>query len=123
MCMIIGNCTDYIHYEIGCDFICDTLCTKVLEGAQPPPSGNGWIVEDDNPNLIWEGKTLTIRCGPNQYNPNGENSSTITYSGSEWVQADPHFVCVNGEFSCIIVFLFSDTGHCLFIQLFMKHTR
>ncbi|ROT81329.1 putative complement factor H-related protein 4 isoform X2 [Penaeus vannamei] len=80
----------------------DFECYKMLEGAQPPPSGNGWIVEDDNPNLIWEGKTLTIRCGPNQYNPNGENSSTITYSGSEWVQADPHFVCVNVSASSIL---------------------
>ncbi|XP_042880536.1 complement factor H-related protein 4-like [Penaeus japonicus] len=74
----------------------DFECYEMLEDAQPPPSGSGWLVEgDDDPSLVWEGKTLAIRCGPSQHNPNGENSSTITYSGSEWVQDDATFMCVN----------------------------
>lgn len=66
-------------------------------------SDNGWKVEgDDHPNLVWIGKTLTIRCGAGQHNPDGPDFSTITYTASGWEQDDPGFVC--GKYGLLCAF-------------------
>lgn len=76
----------------------------VLVDAPPPStSGGGWQVEGDAaPNAVWIGKTLTIRCGAGQHNPDGPDFSTITYTASGWERDDPGFVC--GKYGLLCTF-------------------
>lgn len=71
----------------------------MLDEADPPSMEGNWnIVGEDNPSLIWEGKKLNIRCSEGTYYPKGDNMSSITYNGSEWVQDDTDFDCIKSKY-------------------------
>lgn len=79
---------------------------SVLDDAELPSIEGNWeIVEEGNPSLIWEGKKLSIRCLEGMYNPDGDPTSSITYSGSEWAQDDPDFDCTKSKFTFECIFL------------------